>query len=312
MKPTKTQLAFQTLCQRQSLPLKAKVRMTLRRIQEWYDHWEGMVYIAFSGGKDSTVLLHLVRTLYPGIPAVFCDTGLEYPEIRKFVKTVENTTWLKPKMGFKKVLEKYGYPIISKEQAKYISEVQQGTTKYTENKRLGKVLGRNGKPVGMVSKKWQFLMYQTKVRVSERCCDIMKKRPFLQYEKLTGRYPILGVKVEDSQLRQLSSQLYGCNAFTMTRPQSRPMMFWQEVDVWAYIQQEKLAYSSIYDMGYSRTGCMFCMFGVHLETQPNRFQNMAITHPKQYKFCMEKLGLARILKYIHVPYKPIKPKARFF
>ena len=64
------------LKQKQSLPLEAKIAMTLRRIREWYEYWDGNVYVSFSGGKDSTVLLHLVRQHYPGVPAVFSDTGL--------------------------------------------------------------------------------------------------------------------------------------------------------------------------------------------------------------------------------------------
>ena len=54
--------------------------------------------------------------------------------------------------------------------------------------------------------------------------------------------------------------------------------------------------------GEQRTGCMFCMFGCHLEKEPNRFQRMKYTHPKQYKYCMEKLKLKEVLDYINVKY----------
>lgn len=102
------------LAQMQSLPLEAKITMTKNRIRQWYEYYNGDVYVSFSGGKDSTVLLHIARSIDPDIPAVFCDTGLEYPEIREFVKTVNNVTWIKPKMNFRKVIETYGYPLISK------------------------------------------------------------------------------------------------------------------------------------------------------------------------------------------------------
>ena len=59
------------LQQKQSLPLEAKIAMTQQRIREWYEHWDGEVYVSFSGGKDSTVLLHIVRQMYPDVPAVF-------------------------------------------------------------------------------------------------------------------------------------------------------------------------------------------------------------------------------------------------
>lgn len=104
------------LYQMQSLPLNAKVRMTQRRIKEWVDEYgEDGVYISFSGGKDSTVLLDIARKLYPNIKAMFVDTGLEYPEIRQFVKQFNNVDWIKPKMTFRQVIERYGYPFISKE-----------------------------------------------------------------------------------------------------------------------------------------------------------------------------------------------------
>lgn len=106
------------LYQMQSLPLSAKIRMSQYRIEEWVDYYgpEG-VYISFSGGKDSTVLLHLARELYPGIGAVYVDTGLEYPEIKEFVKQHENVVIIRPKMNFRQVILKYGYPMIGKEVA---------------------------------------------------------------------------------------------------------------------------------------------------------------------------------------------------
>jgi len=104
------------LQQYQSLPLQSKINMTQQRIKAWVEHYgEDGVYVSFSGGKDSTVLLYLVRELYPNVPAVFVDTGLEYPEIRQFVKTFRNVTWLKPKKTFKQVIKEYGYPFIGKE-----------------------------------------------------------------------------------------------------------------------------------------------------------------------------------------------------
>ena len=86
---------------------------------------------------------------------------------------------------------------------------------------------------------------------------------------------------------------------------SKPLSIWQEDNIWEHIHKYNLPYSMIYDMGEKRTGCMFCMFGVHMEKGENRFQRMARTHPKQYKYCMEKLGLREVLEYIGIDYKPI-------
>ena len=89
----------------QAMPLDMKVAHTKARIREWVSEYgiDG-VFIAFSGGKDSTVLLHIARQMYPNIKAVFVDTGLEYPEIRQFVKTFDNVEILRPKMSFVDVI----------------------------------------------------------------------------------------------------------------------------------------------------------------------------------------------------------------
>lgn len=107
------------LRQMQALPLIAKVHMSQQRIREWYDHFDGNVFISFSGGKDSTVLAHLVHEYYPDVPLVFCNTGLEYPEVRQFAERM-GAEIVYPKVGFSEVISKYGYPIISKENAEAI------------------------------------------------------------------------------------------------------------------------------------------------------------------------------------------------
>ena len=118
---------LQELKMRQALPLDAKISMTKLRIRQWVEHYgiDG-VYVSFSGGKDSTVLLHIARSIYPEMRAMFIDTGLEYPEIRDFVKTFDHVDIVKPKLTFKQVIEKYGYPFISKE----VSETVFGAKKY--------------------------------------------------------------------------------------------------------------------------------------------------------------------------------------
>ena len=117
----------------QSLPLNLKIEKTRLRIKEWYEYWDGEVYISFSGGKDSTVLLDIVRNMYPDVLAVYSDTGLEYPEIKEFVKTFPNVTIVRPKHSFKQILTKYGYPIISKEVANVVENARRWIKQNIEN-----------------------------------------------------------------------------------------------------------------------------------------------------------------------------------
>ena len=111
------------LTQLQSLPLELKVMRTQQRIREWVQYYgvDG-VYVSFSGGKDSTVLLDMVRKLYPTVKAVFINTGLEYPENQQFVKDFDNVEILRPAMRFDEVIKTYGYPLISKEVSECVSQ----------------------------------------------------------------------------------------------------------------------------------------------------------------------------------------------
>ena len=301
----------------QAYPLWMKVERTKRRIAEWVDYYgEDGVYISFSGGKDSTVLLHLVRSLYPEIEAVFCNTGLEYPEIVKFVKDIPNVRILKPELTFKQVIEQKGYPVISKSVANTVRLARKNIEEGKDTLRVRQIKGLE---VGSKFNKgkWKFLL-DAPFKISDECCNEMKKKPFKKYEKETGKVPFIGTLAAESQQREAVYLKTGCNAFNSKKPKSTPLGFWTEQDILQYIFENNLTICSVYgdvveesDMlgnksyrttGEQRTGCMFCMFGCHLEKEPNRFQRMKYTHPKQYKYCMEKLNLKEVLDYINVKY----------
>ena len=298
------------LKQMQSLPLRAKVLMTKQRIKAWYEHWDGDVYVSFSGGKDSTVLKHIVDSMYDDVPSVFVNTGLEYPEVRTFALRQKNTIRVDPKMKFYDVIEKYGYPVVSKEQAQFLYEARTTKSEKLKDIRLnGNKWGR-----GKINDKWKFLL-DAPFKVSHKCCDVMKKSPVKSYERKTGRKAILGTMTDESALRLSSWLRNGCNAFEKSRPTSQPLSFWTEQDILQYIVENELEIASVYGeiqvdqegkyylTGCQRTGCMFCAFGCHKDENPNRFQRMKQTHPKQHEYCMNKLGLKEVLDYIGVDYE---------
>lgn len=293
----------------QGLPLDVKIAKSIQRIREWYEYYNGMVYVSFSGGKDSTVLMDLVKRTGLDIPSVFVDTGLEYPEIKSFVKSKENVIILKPKLSFLQVIEKYGYPVVSKEQAQYIEEYRNTHSEKLRDIRWnGNKYGR-----GKISVKWRYLV-EAPFKISDQCCDIMKKSPAKKYERETGRQPMVGTMAHESSQRERLYLKNGCNSFDSKRPKSQPMGFWTEQDVLRYLKEYNVGYASVYGdivedeygalttTGEKRTGCMFCMFGCHLEKGENKFQRMKRTHPKIYKYCIENLKLGTVLDYIKVKY----------
>lgn len=313
----------------QSLPLEIKVAKTKQRIREWVDMYgTSGVFVSFSGGKDSTVLKHIVDSMYDNIPSLFVNTGLEYIEIQKFAMSQKNVIAIRPEMRFDEVLKTYGYPVISKAVSHNV-----------------KVAKRN--PDGLVMKKvfdpkkrgqyamhkWSYLL-DAPFDVSENCCDIMKKKPLKKYMKETGRKPIIGTLADESHFRYQKWLKYGCNAFDQKEPQSQPLSFWTEQDILHYLKKYDVPYCSVYGdivvdrkgkneatdilktTGVHRTGCIFCMFGVHLEKEPNRFQMLKETDLHRYEYCIgggkmvdgkwkpskEGLGLGKVLDYVGVKY----------
>lgn len=386
--------AISDLYQMQSLPLSAKIRMTQLRIRGWVEEYgEDGVYVSFSGGKDSTVLLDIVRIMYPDIPAVFVDTGLEYPEIREFVKRFDNVEWLKPKLTFRQVIEKYGYPFISKEVSetvyyarKYLKSLENNNAEniITARERvpycaqMADILSidrrkdknnlqynllkkgiipsvpiryqilcgefkhkEKGVETGEISRMYDRSRYKffldAPFEISQMCCKIMKKEPLHSYSKKTGRKPITAQMASESKVRTQKWLKNGCNGFEMKNPISNPMSFWTEQDVLLYIKENDLPICSVYGnivedyaaqgqvdgqinlsdigifdigrpllktTGCSRTGCMFCGYGCHLEKSPGRFERMKITHPKIYEYIMKPwseggLGYREIIDWIN-------------
>ena len=143
----------------------------------------------------------------------------------------------------------------------------------------------------------------------------------------------------------------GCNAFEKNYPSSQPLSFWTNQDILHYLKLYDVPYCPVYGdivvddkmfvdsgienqmniidflgcyeesdilttTGCDRTGCIFCMFGCHLEKEPNRFQRLKETHPRQYEYCIgggeyvdgklqpnkEGLGLGKVLDFINVKY----------
>jgi 3'-phosphoadenosine 5'-phosphosulfate sulfotransferase (PAPS reductase)/FAD synthetase len=156
--------------------------------------------------------------------------------------------------------------------------------------------GKKASSTSVLSKKWRYLV-GADFKISEQCCDILKKEPFRIYAKETGRVAFTGMMVGEGGARGV---LTSCNAYDNKTPISSPLLFWDTKDVWEYIKTYNLPYSKIYDMGEERTGCMFCAFGAHLESEPNRFQRMEKSHPKHHKVCMENLGMKHVLETVGV------------
>jgi 3'-phosphoadenosine 5'-phosphosulfate sulfotransferase (PAPS reductase)/FAD synthetase len=176
------------------------------------------------------------------IPAVFSDTGLEFPELREFVKTFDNVVWLKPKMNFKKVVDTYGFPMISKETALKVRKLRHGklSPKYRNYLLNGDERGK----FGVLAKKWRFFL-TTEYDISEVCCEKMKKEPFRRYHKQTGRVPYIGVTQDESYMREHQYAHTGCNVYDAYKPKSQPLGFWTKQDIMRYVVENQQKYDAM-------------------------------------------------------------------
>jgi 3'-phosphoadenosine 5'-phosphosulfate sulfotransferase (PAPS reductase)/FAD synthetase len=264
------------LNQRQSLPLALKIQMSLERIKEFYLACEGKVYIGYSGGKDSEVLLHLIRTKYPEVKAVFCDTGTEL-ETRDHAIKKANIV-LHPKKTMLEVWNNYGIPFPNKQQANYIYKLKHSNSAYLKDRLLtGKM--KDGKDTKFkVRKKWLPIL-ELDVEVSDTCCHYLKKEPFRRYNKLSGEKPYIATMASDGMEREKHYLKNGCINFD--KGVCTPLGFWTEQDILQYITENKLDYCPAYgDIKCSegkyhttlakRTGCVGCLFGISLERSEER------------------------------------------
>lgn len=309
-----------------SLDLDDKVITSVEKLDEWYTAWGGQCYVSFSGGKDSTVLAYLAawylssfRTPPWELNLVFVNTGLEYPEIQKFVneyadwlrrefpRVTVNLHRLRPMMNIRQVVTKYGYSIVSKEVSNCVWLARKSGNGTRMARLRGELLDKDGNPSVYNCDRWGFLL-DAPFLVSSECCRIMKKNTTHRYEGKTKEKPIVATMAGEGRQRFQTWLATGCNAFEGKRPMGKPMSYWTEQDVLRYIAGNRIPYASVYGdivasdgendytetlvdcklhcTGCQRTGCMFCAFGAHLEKGENRFERMKHTHPKHYEFCI--------------------------
>ena len=281
-------MTLEILRERQSWPLEQKIDHTVGAAEAFINYCrehDRTPYVSFSGGLNSTVLLDLVRrVLDPQMKGVFCSTGNEFPEIVRFVRQTPNVEIIRPAMTPREVLAKYGFSLVSKEQAHAVRDIR---TTHSDKLRNYRLSGDGIRTNGVLAKKWRYLIAEPYM-TSEKCCEILKKRPFAKYNRLNQSVPMVGTMAGESKRREFTYiSNGGCNVFNddPKKVHSAPLSIWTGADCWAYIRKYDVPYCEIYDVpGIDRTGCVFCGFGAHLNG--NRFRVLYERYPKLYCMAM--------------------------
>ena len=278
-------MTAQELHERQSWTLDQKIDHTLGAIDIFCARNDGKVYLAFSGGKDSTVLMHLCEQIKKDIPCVFVNTGCEYPDIVRFVYEMKdeghNIHIIRPTMTPRVVWHDYGFPLVSKEVGENIHAIRTNPESIKAKKALGIL---NPESQFVLRKKWRYLINEP-YETSNICCQKLKKDPSHRFAKETGLKPIVGVMASESRLREKTYiRRGGCNVFGKNA-QSLPLSIWTEDDIWQFIKKYNIRIADIYAKGAERTGCAACGFGCQFKKDV-RLELLYNLYPKYYDMVM--------------------------
>lgn len=256
------------------------------------EYGEENFYLAFSGGKDSTVLSALVDMAIPNntIPRVFTDTGIEFKLIRQFVERERERehSWelvvIKPTKNIKNMLNEDGYPFKSKKHSEVLSRYQRSGKINSVLQYLGEREDkepwspRNSCPIKL---RYQFTD-DFNMKVSDKCCKRLKIDPINKWIKENNKpYGIVGLMASEGGRR--SSTV--CLAFINGRlnnfhPLVNATKEWED---WV-IDKYNIEISDIYKEPYNlkRTGCKGCPFCVKLQDELDMLEKY---FPEERKQC---------------------------
>lgn len=300
--------------------LDMHVTEAMHRIEELYYETDGHCYVSFSGGKDSTVLLALIKLcedIYTipkdGIPAVFSNTGIEMGVTADFVRWVKdnwyrNTVILRPEHSFDWVLKNKGKPVKSKLRSEFLNRWH--TEKRTDNVKRNLVdgitnTGHRARRTVLADKDMHMLHDEFPILPSQECCRILKKTPFKAYAKENGkRGYAYGIRTAEGGARSMNAVLHKggkiCTTISGGYIQKAPIVDWPDEVLEEFIQKYNVPLSDAYTKyGFHRTGCMACPFALDVA------DNLKYLHdhePNRYKAAMHWLRDVYIAQNVILPF----------
>jgi len=305
----------------QKLPYEVKVRRAERRIHEFYNEIVDVrgknVHISV-GGLDSLTLLYFIRSLgysEKDIPAIGA-TVLEHKSIRRIHKQA-GVVPIYPQIPKHKVIQEFGFPVISKAKARKISLLQnpdsekvtfihaimtgdmgeQGKWQHSDKIKLPdkwiKIFGGNYQ-----SHRPDLCCRCADFKVSAECCKYMKEDPCDSWAKEHDSYPYLGLMASEGGQREFALMKNGCNYYGKDVIRSAPFAPFMRQDILqlaidlevpvpeAYGEIRRNPAGALYTTKAQRTGCDICGFGIHLEKRPHRFDRLREEDPKAWHYWM--------------------------
>lgn len=323
-------LTPQEFRQKQLLPYEAKVAHAEIRAREFYEKLNGEVCVSVGGLDSITLEAFLNRHLKLGVQPVSVS-ALEDKSIQEVHKTIPGMIFIKPYKSKVQVLKDHGFPIVSKEKAAKIENLQKpDNPKQTFiHAIMTGQMGEQGKwqksDKIKLPEKWIKLFgglynhhrpdLQCKAapfKVSAECCKWMKEKPAQDWQKQNKVYPYLGLMASEGGQREKGLTKNGCNYYGKTTTRSCPFAIFNRQDILQLAIDLNILIPRIYGeivkdedgtlrtTRAQRTGCSMCGFGIHMEKRPHRFDRLRQDSPLEWRFWMYEQGWGKVLDYIGV------------
>lgn len=305
-----------TLKKYQEMNLEDKIKLSLDVIKEFMEcvvnNDEKIVYISSSFGKDSVVLIDLVRRNYPNVTICNVNTGVEPPGCEEIRESYDNVIVEKPKKEIAQVIEEYGYMLpMGKEKTNAIEACRRNLYEGKfDTVRVKKMRGDFGKTSQFNFSKYVPVLLAP-FKISDKCCYYLKLEPTSRFSKKHGfKYVFVGTTADESRMRRNNFLKNGFNI----KEQCRPLAHWTSHDILEYCLKNDIKLPSCYGeiikekgkyttSNFIRTGCICCPIGSHLR-QKNDFQRLYETDKEKWDWVINELGFGKMLDYFNIPYKP--------
>ena len=260
-RPDRLGMANGRLKMLRTLPLEEKVALAYRVLDRMFAVTDA-VAVAFSGGRDSLVALHLTLQRRRDVKVVFINTSIEFPETLKYVRELAQA-W-----GFE------------------FHEVRVQKNFWELSRERGLPIGGRGNQFFLAE-----LSEASGVKLSNACCNQLKITPARQFYREAGiDAQVTGLRVDESMMRRFNFADYG--ALRYSRDYSTlvawPIFVWSTADLMAYIEQHQLPLNPLYAMGHQRVGCWSCLQDF-FKTDSRLFA-LKRTHPGMYKSLKNQFG----------------------
>ena len=304
-------ISAEQLKEYKELPLPDKIKLSKEIINDFYDNVPSdKIYISSSFGKDSIVLIDLVRGEHPETPIVYINTGVEHPSCVELSHEYDNVIEIKPRKNIERIIDEHGYILpYGKDKTSAVAQVRKNIHdgKF-DTWRMRQIRGEIEGNMYDYSKLQKVIFAPFKV--SDKCCYWLKDQPIQSFERKTGKqWHYIGMTADESTHRKNSIRQLGFN----TETQSRPLGHWTTQDILQYILDNNLKLAECYGDIYSnalgqlktrlhqRNGCICCLIGSHVE-KPNKFQLLHEYDYDSWEYVIYDLGLDQVLDYFGIEY----------